>query len=786
MSAVGSQVDQVNAPPGAAAPRGGYTATLVLTATLAIAVLLIAMALGLVVVHPDLTGLTQYAGVVNQQNQKVKTTLFIGAFVVVLPLALLAALRLSDEIARGPNGPALPAFAYALVGVLALILLVVRVSGGLPWGSGVKGVLAGTVVWWALAAAATWRVLRGGPWAALSRLQAASPVAEITTAVLVFGVLVALTSRASLAILPLAIGAAAAAAVLYAYGRVRVRRLGRWGRVLDAVVIVVLVLAVPDLVVFNNPVAIPNSFFDPGVVQFQMDYILGPTNQLLGGGALLVNDPVSQYGVGLIYFLAGWFHLVPIGYGTFGFLDGVLTALFYAAGYVVLRLGGARRMLAAAALAVGVVTFVYHFQYFVGQLPEEGPLRFGLPMVVLFGSVVAARLPRWETAARGLVLLGLGVSALWAMEAFVYTTITYAAIVAVESWLREPGRRRAWLVRQTVACLCAWVAAHVLFAVATLVGSGHLPDWGQYLAYAKEFLFGGSAGSITYGFANWSPGLAVDGAMLISAAAVVLLLVRRPRLARAQPVRVLAIAGSTAYAIAILTYTDNRSSTYLLLYVALPVLMACTLWLSLTLDRATGLSLAVRRGALTAALAVVVLLWASAWPTISDHFSRTALAHAYPGGGLGARVSRLWHPPPIDPRAPVGIELLDRYAPASRAIILLPTAPDLGTEILIRSRRANLLPIGDPKADGLVPSVWLPRVSAALAHVHAGQRILIDTEALKVIAQLRNSALNPLRTPIDGGGVEAEWILHALDRRFVIRPVARASDGLVVAQLQAR
>ncbi len=57
----------------------------------------------------------------------------------------------------------------------------------------------------------------------------------------------------------------------------------------------------------------------------QQDYLLGSANQLLGGGALLVNVPVSQYGVGLIYFLDGWFHLVPIGYGTLGLLDSILT-----------------------------------------------------------------------------------------------------------------------------------------------------------------------------------------------------------------------------------------------------------------------------------------------------------------------------------------------------------------------------------------------------------------------------------------------------------------------------
>jgi hypothetical protein len=556
--------------------------------------------------------------------------------------------------------------------------------------------------------------------------------------------------------------------------------------VIDAVVVGVLLLAVPDVVVFKNPVGIPNIFVDPGIVQFQHDYILGSVNQVLGGGALLVNDPVSQYGVGLIYFVAGWFHIAPIGYGTFALLDVLLTALFYIAGYLVLRLAGVRRLLAVPAIALGVVAFVYNFLYFVGQLPEEGPLRFGLPMVVLLGSVAAMRLSRARGVTRAVVLLGLGVAAVWAFEAFVYTAITYVAVLAAEAWLRVPGDRRRWLIRWLGYGLAAALAAHVAFALATLAGSGHLPDWGQYLAYGREFLLGGRAGSITYGFADWSPGLAVYAGALVSAAAVVLLAWRRPELARANPARMVALAGSTFYAIAILSYTDNRSSTYLFLFVALPLLIAATLWLSLILAPASALASRIRFGALTAALAVSVLLLAGAWPAIGTHFNRTALAHFYPGGGLRAALHRLWHAPAFDPRTPVGIALLDRYTSSRRAIILLPTVPDLGTEILIRSHRSNLLPIGDPKADGLVPSVWLPRVRGALRNVRAGQRILIDDTALKAIADLRNPAVDPLKAPVEGGGVEAEWILRYLDQRFRIVPIARAPDGLIVAVLKPR
>ena len=194
----------------------------------------------------------------------------------------------------------------------------------------------------------------------------------------------------------------------------------------------------------------------------------------------------------------------------------------------------------------------------------------------------------------------------------------------------------------------------------------------------------------------------------------------------------------------------------------------------------------VPRVGLATALAVSVRLLAGAWPTLGGHFDRSALAHAYPGGGMRTALHRLWHPPPIDPRSSQGIRLLDRYVPGRRVLILFPAVPDLGTEILIRSRRANLLPIGDPKADGLVPSVWVPRVRSALARIRAGQRLLIDQTALKVIVDLRRPHPDLLNAPIDGGGVEVEWILRYLERRFRIVPLAQGSGGLIVAQLAAR
>jgi hypothetical protein len=766
--------------------RAGFGAALTIACTLTIAVVLGLMAIQLLVIHPGITGYGGRTGLFNQQRQGVKTELYLVGFVVILPAALLIASRLTSTILAGPNARALTIYAAVLAGSLAGFVILVKLSGSLPWGSGVKGVLVGVGAWSVVAVVVTRKVLSGTGSAALARLEGHSRILLAGAGVLAFGVLLCLTSSSSFSAVPLIAGTAVALAVLYGYERVRLPALGKRGRVLDVVVVALLLLAIPDLVVFQVSRGLPTYLLGPGLVQFQQDWMLGPANQLLAGGAVLVNVPVTQYGVGFQYFLAAWFRLAPIGYGTFGFLDGLLTALFYIGGYAVLRLAGVRRLVAASAIALGVLVLVYNFRYFVGQLPEEGPLRFGMPMLMVLAALAGTRWPRRSTLARCAALLVLAAAAIWALEAFAYTAVTYVAAVGAEAWLAPPGMRRRRFVTGVGWGAAAVIAAHVVFALVTLAATGQLPHWGQYLDYLHAFLLGGRAGQLTYGFDNWSPGLAVYAGAAISAAGVVLLAHYHSALARSRPIIFVALAATTAYSIALLSYADNRSSTYLFLYVSLPLLLVAALWLGLIFSDEDRVPRPVRRGALTSALAVAVLLLSAAWPSIGAHFSRTALARAYPDGGLSGSLHRLWHPPPIDPRAPAGIRLLDRYMPAERSLILFPTAPDLAVEMLLRSGRANLLPIGDPEADSYVPSAWLPQMRTAVARIRAGQLTLVDQPALQVVSQLHGSNVDIANRPIDGGAAEIEWILHALDERFRFVPIQRGPDGMLVARLVSR
>ena len=768
------------APEAVPADRAALGSALALSATLAVGAFAAALGLALVLLHPDPGSLSARLGA--QQHQGAKTALYLLGFAVLTPAAGLAGVRSADRIARGPNARALGPLVAIVAAALAAVLVLVRGSTLLPWGDGLAVVLVGVVVWAAGAAAALARAARGRPWPLLLALAERRVAVGVGAGVAVFAAVLCFTHLSAGAAAAVVAGSVAIVAAVARLGDRRLPILRRpWGPAVDVAALVLIVLAIPDLVVFEASAALPNVFTEPGIIQFHHDFLLGPTNQVLGGGTLLVDSPVSQYGVGSVYFLAAVFQLAPIGYGTYGLLDGVLTGLLFAAGYAVLRLAGASRAVAVPALALGVVALVLALDYPVGALPQQGPLRFGLPLALILATVAELRRPRWAPAGATAGLVVLGVSSVWALEAFAFTAMTLTALLGARAWLRPPGHRRSWLLRRIVLAAAACAAAHVLLAGATLAATGSLPDWGQYLAYLRAFLGGGEAGELTYGFEPWSPGLPLAVGYAVSAVALVLVGVRRPALAAHHATPWVTLAGLTAYGIALLSYTQNRSSTYLLPYVALPALLAAVLWTSVLLRSREP---TVRRGGLAFALGLGLVVLASALP-VGERFSRTALAHARPGGGLPDALSRLWDPPPIDPRAPEGERLLDRHLPGQeRVLILLPRSPQLAVEILLRSGRSNALPVGNPVEESFVPTTWAPPLRRAIARLEPGTRILVNRDTFATLTALRaRPGFDPLADPQIGGNALEDWILLELDRRFDLRLLAGGRAGFVVAEL---
>ncbi len=175
-----------------------------------------ALAIGLfvLVLGPALilTSPTPLPPPLDEQEQDIESALYLAAFAIILPAALIAAPRLADTIAAGPNAGALSLLVALVVATLAAAILVVRV---LPGGGGVVEALAVVGVWWLGAiGSARARDTRTRPWARLLAVAHLSPFAWALAGALVLGALLAFTSLGSVSPLPLALGAIAVPAVL--------------------------------------------------------------------------------------------------------------------------------------------------------------------------------------------------------------------------------------------------------------------------------------------------------------------------------------------------------------------------------------------------------------------------------------------------------------------------------------------------------------------------------------------------------------------------------------------
>ena len=751
---------------------------------LAFAAFGLSMALATIAVAPE-----PIFGLAASQRQNVETGLYLAAFGLILPLALVVGPRLADRIAAARGTGALSVLAAGSWTGLAAAILLARLLDRIDGVHASVALLIALGLWWMVSVAALTRAVGGAARSPLQSTGRAAAPLWATAAALALMALLTTADLGSLSALPLILGAVGVPAyALFAERRPRSDLPRWWGLAMDALIVTVLVLAVVDLV-FITPEDGGLSALDRyrySVMQFHEDFLIGPANQVLGGSPMLLQS-ASQYGVGSILFLAAWFKLVPIGYGTFALLDGLLTALFFVAGYCVLRMTGASRAVVAFALLAGVVVLVLNRPYPVGGLPQEGPLRFGLPMALIVAVVAGARWPRYARATTVTALAIVAVSSVWSFEAFAMTLATFAALTLFELWLRPAGARLRWLFGRAALALGACVGAHVVFAGATLAATGELPHWGQYLEYLNAFLFG-SLGDLTYDFTRWSPALAVGACYLASAASLLLLCVRQPGLARRERVALVALTGVTAYGILFFDYYVDRSADHVLAYVSLPVLLLVVIWLSLVL-RLEVASPRLRVGVRAFALSGAVLTLAVAWSSLGTRFDDTALAHVFPGGpSTRGALDRLWNFPPYDRRALQGGRLLDRYLPGQRRVLLL-AAPSLSTEILVRSRRANRFYLGDPLDYDFVTESRAPGLRDTVARLRPGERLLVDPPALAV-----------LRSPAPAGGTGLPehsiagsplsrlqiFTLRLIDERFRLHPVSASEGGLVVLALGAR
>ena len=365
---------------------------------------------------------------------------FFLVFALLLPLAVVASLRLADRIAAGPNGDSFGAVAAVLAAGAGLVVIVTRMSTSLQWGSGQLVLASSAALWWVGATTALRRAASGREWHWGAALAAHERSLWWAAGAALAGTALCFTDLAEVSVPVLIIGVGVSAIPLIRREPIRIRPASaRIGALVDIALITLLLLAVPNLVVFVT--GDPETALQTVLIQFHQNFFLGPANQVLAGDAMLV-ETLSQYGVGSIYLLAGAFLLIPIGNGTLGLVEGALSALMFAGTFATLRMAGVSRVIAGAAMTVAVGRAGVRAGVPVGWAPTARrhpvrPAHRSDRRCRGGGSVASGARP-----ARGLQLVGIALAWIWALEAFAYTMLTVFGMVLYQAAILPSGRAR--------------------------------------------------------------------------------------------------------------------------------------------------------------------------------------------------------------------------------------------------------------------------------------------------------------------------------------------------------
>lgn len=733
---------------------------------------------------------TAVAGAVGLAGQT--TTLQFGTFVVgfglLLPLAALVAVRALDS---GRDRELLADAALSTGSALVVLLCAMRVldMAGIAEEINSAIAIAGGLAVAALAGFQSGRSIQL-PSPAANLIRPSGRAAAVVAGLAVLALVVFVPKEVS----PLALTAALGLGVIAAWLLPRlpaVRTPAPW--LMDVLLLALLLaLAIDVTGYWGSDFAVsawsglPLEELGP-VAQIHQHFYLGAVGDVLAGRTLLV-DSNAVYGIGNTYLIAGWFQLVPFGYGPFGLFGSLATASVIALGWGILRAATVGRLVAAAAVVTATMVTVLAPITSPSLFLNVGGLRFVPPYLLLaVALLVAGR--RGPVTRSPWVLAAFAFFSLWSFEAIAYCGGTFLALAFADAIPGRGPRAVAIEVARSLAHLfAACVLAHLVFALATRLIGGEWPDWAGYVALFRawanilEEVFGSQASA-------WSLSWVLGGAYLASGVGTLMLL-RRGGIEQGIRWRrkVLALAGTSALGASLLSYFVAHSSDLFLPFIAFPALMVGALWLGVILSSEPGPGLAWKRAAVGVAVFVATMVIAGSWSESERRFPRTLLAHLIPGGpSLKEDARRMWDSPPVDHRSVSAEALLDRYFPAGRALVLVE--PDLGQETLIRSGRANLLPIAYPWQDEVALGESLPPVLAAISELPAGTPILLqeplEPEAMPS-ASLRFEQVFgnvPTRSRL---GPLAQAALTEIEANFTLERIAEGADGLYVARLQPR
>lgn len=317
--------------------------------------------------------------------------------------------------------------------------------------------------------------------------------------------------------------------------------------------------------------------FDPGFAydRHHQNHLLGPVTDLLNGKSPLV-DINCQYGVLIIYFLKLAFSWLPFSYQGFNLLVTVTYAGLYLGLYAFLRYLLRSVVLAIATLCLIIMTHFFATMGEAGAYPSIGPLRFGLPYLILFLTMVPLRYPHARRLALWLEGAVLALASAWSFETCVYTTTTYLAIAVYEGMVRYQNiRQLAVSMLERLAsvsvlglCLHLWVAFDIQ------ARSGQWPHGSYYVDYL--FLYS-TVGFGSMVIAPWSPWLWFIMIPLVSLFIIFYTMVWSG--SKNCPPEFSLVSGLCGLAIGQFTYFLGRSHPNNLFHISIPIICLAAFWL---------------------------------------------------------------------------------------------------------------------------------------------------------------------------------------------------------------
>ena len=494
----------------------------------------------------------------------------------------------------------------------------------------------------------------------------------------------------------------------------------------------------------------------------EQNYFLGPTSDVLHGHAVLVGT-FSQYGFGMFDALALLFSVVTPGYGKLTLLIAGLTALMYAALYVVLRASTRSVLLATVGAALAAALNVFGSPTFYTWFPSTGVLRFGFPWLVLLSSLHGGTSVRRQRTSKLLMLATVAVAAVWSGEAGVYTLGTAAAVTIYDAALAKASgaaRLRA-AARAALLLFAVYFGSLVAFTVLTWVTVGSWPNWGYYIDYIRLYTIEGF-GTLPIG--TWSPGLALGAVYLTSFIALGLVAIVGPDLRSDQRVALRLAAGLTAFGALSFTYFLGRAAPQNLLHIAPPGVALVFVWLGVVLR--ANLRRTPQTGILAIAIAAVAafggaLIVASQWSYIGSKLPDTALAGVFGRDNqYSSGLREMWNGAVVT-SASAEVKRFARMLGARSDGLTILTTPYVETEALLLLGTANAVGTSNPCQESF--STAAPaRLRRSVASLPPGGIVIFSED------------------PNDAGTLLPiqEYTLHLLQARFGMQQIGTDGPGL--------